>query len=373
MVKMSKRSRLSAVVKASVVSIVGIFVALFAHLLLAGNLRPEMLPSGAPAQELTHETQPVAALSPFIDVHVHITPDDPARAVEAAVQGMKRENVSKIILMPSPFIMQDAGKFDADLFLTAVKKYPGKLAFLGGGGTLNAMIQQAASSDDAGPDVQRTFREQAEKLLQDGAVGFGELTAEHLPSATSPSHQAAPPDNPLFLVLADIAAQHDVPIDLHMEAIPQTMPLPAGLKSPPNPPQLQGNIAAFERLLSHNPRAKIVWDHVGSTDNTGYRTPELCGRLLQAHSNLYMQIKVDPLNPGKNPLLVDGKLKPEWLKLFQDFPDRFFIGSDQSYPEQATTGLQRWQAVVLLFNQLPANLRRKIGEENALHVYFGKH
>ena len=29
----------------------------------------------------------------------------------------------------------------------------------------------------------------------------------------------------------------------------------------------------------------------------------------------------------------DGKIKPEWMKLFEDFPDRFVIGSDQHYPE----------------------------------------
>ncbi len=82
------------------------------------------------------------------------------------------------------------------------------------------------------------------------------------------------------------------------------------------------DIAAFERLLAHNPRAKIIWAHAGA-DGTGFRTPDLCRRLLLAHPNLYMEIKADPLNPGKNYPLVDGKIKPEWLKLFEDFPDRF--------------------------------------------------
>jgi len=38
---------------------------------------------------------------------------------------------------------------------------------------------------------------------------------------------------------------------------------------------------------------------------------------------------------------VDGKLKPEWLKLYQDFPDRFIIGSDQHFDPPATC---RWRA-----------------------------
>jgi len=44
-----------------------------------------------------------------------------------------------------------------------------------------------------------------------------------------------------------------------------------------------------------------------------------------------------------------------------DFPDRFIIGSDQHYPSEGLG--QRWQTVVLLFNQLPADVRRKIGTE----------
>jgi predicted TIM-barrel fold metal-dependent hydrolase len=157
-----------------------------------------------------------------------------------------------------------------------------------------------------------------------------------------------------------------------MEAVPQDMDLPAPLKSPPNPPGLHANIAAFERLLSHNPRAKIVWAHLG-WDTTGYRTPELTRRLLEAHPNLFMEIKLDPLDVEKNSPLTDGatgKIKPEWLKLFTDFQDRFVIGSDQHYP--LSSGPQRWQAVVTVVNQLPAGVRQKIATENAIRIYHLK-
>jgi predicted TIM-barrel fold metal-dependent hydrolase len=337
--------------------------AIFAFWMAANALLAQQQPSS--------DAKPVAALSPFIDVHVHMNRGDAEKSVQAAADALRKENAARIIFMPSPWTAEDKDRFDIEYFEAAVKKYAGKLAFLGGGATLDILIQQSLRSGDSGPEVQRKFRESAEDILRQGAIGFGEVTAEHLPSAASPSHQAMPPDHPLFLLLADIAAQHDVPIDMHMEAIPQTMPLPSNLKSPPNPPQLEGNIAAFERLLAHNPRARIVWAHAGTTDNTGYRTPELCRRLLEAHPNLYMEIKVDPLNPGKNPPLADGKIKPDWLKLFEDFPDRFVIGSDQFYPE-AGSGLERWQAVVQLFNQLPVDLRRKIGTENAQRIYFSK-
>jgi predicted TIM-barrel fold metal-dependent hydrolase len=290
--------------------------------------------------------------------------------MRSAIASMPVENLAKIVFMPSPFTLADANRFDVERLRPAAKKYPGKIAVLGGGGTLNPMIIEAARTGDAGPGIQKQFRERAEAILAAGAMGFGEMAAEHFPSSTP--YETAPPDHPLFLLLADIAAQHDVPISIHMEALPQDMDLPAPLKSPPNPPRIHANIAAFERLLAHNPRAKIVWAHLG-WDTTGYRTPELMRRLLEAHPNLFMEIKLDPLDVGKNSPLTNGasgQIKPEWLKLFTDFQDRFVIGSDQHYPQGS--GPQRWQAVVLLFNELPAAVRRKIGAENAARIYHLK-
>jgi hypothetical protein len=57
-----------------------------------------------------------------------------------------------------------------------------------------------------------------------------------------------------------------------------------------------------------------------------------------------MKIKVDPVIPGRNPIMADGKIKPDWLKLFQDFPDRFVIGSDQHYGPTPPQSPSRWQA-----------------------------
>ena len=314
----------------------------------------------------------MAALSPFIDVHTHLEKAVAADSVEAAVQAMRAENSAKYLFLPSPFAQAGGRSFDIELIQSAAKKHTDKVSAMGGGGTLNPMIQEAVHAGKTSPELEKRFRNRAEEIARQGAVGFGEFTAEHRPSVSTPSYQTAPPDHPLFLLLADIAAKHNLPITFHLEAVPETMPIPASwpVNPLPNPPQLRANIAAFERLLAHNPRARIVWAHAG-WDNTGFRTPELSRRLLQAHPNLYLELKIDPLRPGLNSPLeggASGKLKPEWLKLFQDFPERFVIGSDQHYPMR-DKGPQRWQAVILMFNQLPPDLRRRIGTENAIHIY----
>ena len=347
-------------------------------LVLAGAMYVRVLPAkvgqaqgtSPQRQDSAAPLKPLAALSPYIDVHTHLDETNVDGSMQSAIEAMPQENLAKIVFMPSPFTLADANRFDVERLLPAARKFPGKIYLLGGGGTLNPMIMEAARTGDAGPEAQKKFKQRAEAILAAGAVGFGEMAAEHFPSATP--YEYAPPDHPLFLLLADIAARHDAPISIHMEAVPQDMDLPAPLKSPPNPPRLHANIAAFERLLSHNPRAKIIWAHLG-WDTTGYRTLELERRLLEAHPNLFMEIKLDPLDPGKSSPLTNGAsgtIKPEWLKLFADFQDRFFIGSDQHYP--ASSGPQRWQAAVLLFNQLPADVRRKIGSENAIRIYHLK-
>lgn len=331
-----------------------------------GYARPTTPQSG----DSSTPQKPIAALSPYIDVHTHLDETNVEGSMQAAIRDMPEGNLARIVFMPSPFTLADASRFDVERLLPVGKKYPGKIYLLGGGGTLNPMIIEAARTGNASAEVQKTFKERAESILAAGAVGFGEMAAEHFPSSTP--YESAPPDHPLFLLLADIAARHDVPICIHMEAVTQDMELPAPLKSPPNPPRLHANIAAFERLLAHNPRAKIVWAHLG-WDTTGYRTPELTRRLLEAHPNLFMEIKLDPLDPEKNSPLTNGAsgaIKPEWLKLFTEFQDRFVIGSDQHYPQ--ISGPQRWQAVVHVFNQLPEEVRRKIGTENAVRIYHLK-
>jgi predicted TIM-barrel fold metal-dependent hydrolase len=310
---------------------------------------------------------------PYIDAHTHIDQNHADEAVMLLLGAMDGLNGAKAFIQTEPYGVGNPGAWDVEKILPAVRKHPDKLAVLGGGGTLNPMIIEAAMTGNAGPEVQKKFRARAEEILRAGAVGFGELSIEHfsLPQSPVKDYEYAPADSPLMLLLADIAAEHNAPIDLHMEALPQDIPAPADLK-PPNPPQLHGNIAALERLLAHNPRTKLIWAHAGS-DNVGYRTPELSRRLLAAHPNLYMEIKYDPGFPGKDPPIVDGRLKPEWLKLYSDFPDRFIIGSDQHFDPPATVPLARAQQNALLLDQIPEGLRKKIAMENALRIYGSVH
>ena len=316
------------------------------------------------ANALPAQVVGVPALSPYVDTHVHFD-GEAQTVVQAALEAVGRQNAAKLFFMPPPDTFDTPNRLESDFLLPLVRKHSDKLAILAGGGTLNAMIQQSVKSGDSGAALQARFRDRAEEILRMGGVGFGELTTEHFVGDTP--YQYAASDHPLFLLLADISAEHNAPIVIHMEAAPRDMAAPA-LLGPRNPAHIRGNVEAFERLLQHNRGARIVWAHFGS-DSLGFRTPEMARRLLRANPNLYMEIKTDPLNPRSNyPLDANGKIKPEYMQLFTDFPDRFLIGSDQHYPEPRASA-QRWQTVVNLLNQLPADVRQKIGIENPARIY----
>jgi len=299
---------------------------------------------------------------------------DYAGAAQNAVERMDALGIRTAVVMPPPFTEGQKDVFEADAFQRAIGKYSGRFAFLGGGGTLNVMIQKSVRSGKLDDKMKREFVEQADKLITLGIAGFGEMAAEHFSLHDRHPYETAPPDHPLFLLLADIAAQRRLPIDLHMEAILQDTPSHniTRRQGGNTPPHLTANIPAFERLLSYNRQARIIWAHAG-WDNTGLRTVALMDELLARHPNLYMTIKIGrdsreetrPLAPGR-------KLKPEWAALIAKHPDRFMIGSDIFFTPptselRAPPGRGEW--VKEFLSQLPPELARKVGMENAAQVF----
>jgi len=309
-----------------------------------------------------------ASHSPFGDL-------DYEGAAGVALKAMNKMGIKKMFIMPPPFSPDHPNRYTFEDLLGPVKRYPDRFAFLGGGGTLNVMIHQAVRDGMTSPEVKNKFGKKAVEILSKGAIGFGEMAAEHLSLNHDHPHEYAPPDHPLFLLLADIAARHNVPIDIHMEAVPEDMPLPKNrrLRSGRNPDVLKANIPAFERLLRHNRKARIVWAHVGWC-NTGQRTVPLIANLLKKHPNLYMSFKISPRDsfPENCPIERGCGLKAEWINLIRQFPERFVIGSDQFYLSprmHGQIGPRSVEPTHRFLSLLPPDLAHKVGFENAERLF----
>ncbi|MBI3097322.1 MAG: amidohydrolase family protein [Planctomycetes bacterium] len=299
-------------------------------------------------------------------------------AAARLIEMMDRARVTKVIILPPPSAKNLGAKGAGDYreFIDLIAKYPGRLSFVGGGSLLNGMIQETAA-EAVTEKVRQEFRRRAEEILGKGAKGFGEMTALHLSEGEGHPFEEVAPDHPLFLLLADIAAEKDVPIDFHMDAVAEDMDLPSRLSvlGTGNPKRLKGNLAAFERLLAHNGKARIVWQHAGS-DPVGGMTVDLLRRLLKSHPNLFVALRSpNPRAMPENPRLLNtpvdetGKIRADWLSLFTEFPDRFMIGSDTFVSDGRDDRRSPFEGAWRFPEKLPADVAKRVAGGNAARVY----
>jgi len=316
----------------------------------------------------------------WIDVHFHIVGDKGEKggfgsAADRVQEVMDEYDMARIIVMSPPRPFQS---FDVDELVEVQKKNPSRIAFLGGGGTLNPMIQEYGHSNEITAELKQKFEAIAEKVIASGARGFGEITAHHVSLNPGHGYESVPADHPLFLLLADIAARHDVLIDLHFDPIPEDMDKPAELSSPKNPSTFKENVSGFERLLEHNRNAKIIWAHAGS-DPVGFYTPELVRSLMKKHANLYCSVRA--LYPRNNSMYHPRRgINDDWIDVLKEFPDRFVMGTDSFVLTPGYSGPngprvfarkthKQREAINEVLSYLDDDLARKIGYENAVRLY----
>jgi hypothetical protein len=241
---------------------------------------------------------------------------------------------------------------------------------------LNPIIQRTAP-DKVSDGDRKEFEAKAKEVLASGAKGFGEMAGLHLSMEEGHPFEQTLPDYPLFLVLAEVAGRRKATIDLHMDAIEVEKEIPSSLARlrALNPGALKANIPALEKLLAHDRKARVVWQHAGSDPLEGM-TPRLLRRLLTAHPNLYVALRPEKVELGPVPVLKngfldkDGKVLADWLALFTDFSDRFMIGSDLFVPESVDA--PAWKPMMeslTLLAKLPPELARKLGHDNAVKIY----
>jgi predicted TIM-barrel fold metal-dependent hydrolase len=262
----------------------------------------------------------------------------------------------------------------------ALGAYRDRFAALGGGGSLNPMLHRYADPAAVDDGVRRAFASMARKIIDDGAVGFGEIASLHISVVRGHPYEFVPADHPLLRVLADVAAERDVPIDLHMDAASAPVAPPERFSKGANPPVLPETLAPFERLLAHSRKARIVWAHGGS-DPVGAMTPSYIGRLMDSYPNLFVSLRVfGAAAPMHNKLLTSDGLDPAWRELLVRHADRFMIGSDSFFVaagrEHGGPGVTfarrnepKLMATRRALSLLPPEVAVKIARDNAIRVY----
>lgn len=314
---------------------------------------------------------------PWVDVHVHLLATDLAGAKVLAAEALAfaaSEGMQTVLLFPPPQMNQN-NLLDGPEFSSALTEYGSRVAFMGGGATLNPMLQAAANRTPGASEIE-AFRQRAELIAKSGAKGFGEIALHHLSMTSKHPYESVPADHPFLKTLMDVAAAHDLPVDLHFDPVLAEATLPEALRGNQNPAKFAPNVEGFERLLAYNPAARIVWAHAGGGDDFGSFTPHLVTRMLTQHPNLHLSIRPRSKRPGA--ILGPAGRNEEWLAVIESFPERFVMGSDSFFVQSTRGGAAQTfserlgtqtQAIRRLIHMLSPETARKVASENAARLY----
>lgn len=117
---------------------------------------------------------------------------------------------------------------------------------------------------------------------------------------------------------------------------------------------------AVERIFKNDPKAIVLWAHSGFESTGEIRA------MLEKHPNLWADLAF------RSDYVLGSRLDPDWEALFNDFPDRFMLGTDTYTPERwyYVKEHNNWSREWL--NDLPDELAQNIAYANAERLLAAK-
>ena len=336
------------------------FIAVMTALISCTDLSTHATSTLAPAS--TPISTPKGLL-PLVDAHNHLPR---GVTIEQVIKLMDEAGVQAMTLMTVYYQADKAGGqgiSDESLVLEFYKKHPDRIIPILG------MQRPVLNS----PDRWKSPDEEAEKLLrftesqlQKGIFkGVGEFILRHYPYSFPRGPRGGtlkiPADMPLMKQFLDLAAKYLVPVIIHYEIDDESLP-------------------ALKRMFEGGHRTKIVLAHAGRPD------PPTLKAILDEYPNVYCDLGGMTRNGGygrisggegmwtvKNPIDDGtGHLRHEWKALYNQYPDRFMIGTDFAHPEPwIVPGLykQRINEFRSLLSDLSPGAAEKIGFRNAQKLF----
>jgi hypothetical protein len=258
-----------------------------------------------------------------------------------------RNTFLTLLLMASPAAAQQMPIFDAHIHYShdAVELVPPKAAaeLLRKAGLKKALV---SSSDDDGtqrlfaeaPDIVvpslRPYRRRSDTAGWTNDPTIIDYVEDRLKrfkySAIGEFHAYnADIDKPVVQRIIALAKQHNLLLHAHSDA------------------------DAIDRIFRTDPGAKVLWAH------SGFDKPERVRDMLRKHRNLWSDLAF------RNEHAQGDSVAPDWRAAFDEFPERFMVGTDTFAPERlhyidehANTS-RRWLA------SLPKGLAERIAFRNA--------
>ena len=114
---------------------------------------------------------------------------------------------------------------------------------------------------------------------------------------------------------------------------------------------------AVERVFRQDPNARVLWAHAG------FDSPERVRELLLKHKNLWCDLA------WRQDHAPEGKLNPDWRKVFLELPDRFMVGTDTPSPQRWYFVPEHARLARMWLSELPQAAAEAIAWRNGERVF----
>lgn len=245
---------------------------------------------------------------PLFDAHLHYNASDAAQfSPQQIIDKLKRNNIKHALVTSSPPLHA------ASLYRLAPEYIVPLL------GVYRSHADKLTWSND--PNLITRIKAELNKGVW---RGIGEL---HIFAKDRYS--------PVFRRIIEIAAQHDLPLQIH------------------------GDPAVIDTVYDIAPSQTVIWAHAGT-----FPYPDLIADYLQRYPALNIDLSVRDGRIAPNGLISD-----DWYELFVMFPNRFMIGVDT----YSTSRWHTYDAVVANIRnwlaQLPDDIAKKLAYDNAARLF----
>ena len=217
---------------------------------------------------------------------------------------------------------------------------------------LNQLYLQSgiAAMGDVNNAVVQDLLQAAERDLKQGRIkGIGEIFINNLHSNPDPAmRRKVQADASSIRALYELVAKYNAFLTFHMEADPDS-------------------VAGMERLLASDRRGRILWNHCGSNS-----TAVQVRASLERHTNLFCEVSgryPSKLEDSAARMMIFDSRGPDanWLKLIEDFPDRFLIGTDAASAMEYDESIKVVRTGLLPY--LRPSTAQMVAHENAQRLF----
>ncbi len=285
-----------------------------------------LAPAGAAAQpqqrRLREAAAPPAEPMPFIDAHVHL--NDEAMQLRL----MERFGVERAVVFWGR-------SSDNDTVLAAAERHPDRFSPFASLSPLRRTYRQGWEANDP------ALLAELDSLLATGRfAGIGEESAVHFPSPGVPETDFDP-SGPTLRGILDLARRYGLPVMLHVELT---------------------RMRELSALLEAYRGVRMIWAH------GGYTPLFLAARMLGQHPNLTYELSArtwprHPRSPDYTILRDGAAVWPEWLRLIEENPTRFIMGTDASHRSLEQDAMKH-ASVQNVLRQLTPATRERVATAN---------